>query len=131
MRLYTPGEARAALPVVIPLLVRLAEGIKRLQAFEQVVLAERQLTQGNGHSQHDAMGEQPERGPAEAAQEEIQAIAAQIGALGIEIKDPSRGLIDFYGERDGEIVFLCFLLGEDDIQHWHTIHGGFAGRRPL
>ena len=38
---------------------------------------------------------------------------------------------DFYHERDGELVFLCFKLGESDITHWHSLAGGFAGREPL
>ena len=131
MRLYTLAGARAALPRVIPILQKLSETITTLQAFEQHVYAERQLTRSNGHSRHDGFEAQPERPPAAALQEQIQALAAELAQIGVEIKDPIRGLIDFYSERDGETVFLCFLLGEDDIRYWHTIEGGFAGRRPL
>ncbi len=31
----------------------------------------------------------------------------------------------------GRPVYLCWLLGEDDIAHYHELDAGFAGRRPL
>ena len=53
----------------------------------------------------------------------------------IEIKDPDRGIIDF-PHRTGtpprdRIVYLCYLDGEDDIEAWHEVADGFAGRRSL
>jgi hypothetical protein len=39
--------------------------------------------------------------------------------------------VDFYGRRDGEVVYLCWRDGEDRVAHWHTLGSGFAGRRPL
>lgn len=50
---------------------------------------------------------------------------------GIEIKDLSSGLVDFYAVRDGELVLLCWRLGEPEVGFYHTLTGGFAGRRPL
>lgn len=50
----------------------------------------------------------------------------------IEIKDLNKGLIDFPHLRiDGEEVYLCYLLGEPEIVSWHSIQGGFGGRRSL
>jgi len=40
-------------------------------------------------------------------------------------------LIDFYGLRGGEPVFLCWKLGEERIRFWHTLEDGYAGRQPL
>ena len=131
MRLYTLAEARAVLPRVIPLLEHLSRRIAQLQTLEKHVFEERQMTRSNGHSHHDGFEAQPARPPAEAMQEQIQALAGQLAEMGIEIKDPIRGLIDFYSVRDGETVFLCFLMGERDISFWHTLDGGFAGRLPL
>ena len=47
------------------------------------------------------------------------------------LKDPQMGLIDFPTLRDGELVELCWKLGEEKIGHWHRIGEGFAGRKPL
>lgn len=51
--------------------------------------------------------------------------------LGCLIKDLGRGLVDFYAQRDGRLVFLCWCLGEPTIRSWHEISAGFAGRRPI
>ncbi len=34
-------------------------------------------------------------------------------------------------EVDGEIVLLCWKLGESAITHWHGTNEGFAGRKPV
>jgi hypothetical protein len=51
---------------------------------------------------------------------------------GIFIKGIEDGLVDFPALRkNGEEVFLCWKDGEDDISFWHTLNGGFRGRRPV
>jgi hypothetical protein len=56
----------------------------------------------------------------------------ELDALGIQLKDYMRGLIDFPSLRDGRIVLLCWYLGEGDrIEWWHDLEAGFAGRQSL
>ncbi|MCX7915749.1 MAG: DUF2203 domain-containing protein [Verrucomicrobiae bacterium] len=55
----------------------------------------------------------------------------QIQSLGVLIKDIDRGLVDFPHLRHGEEVFLCWELNEDDIEYWHDLDAGYAGREPL
>ncbi len=58
--------------------------------------------------------------------------AQELEALGIQIKDYGRGLIDFPSLRDGRVVLLCWQLGEgDQIEWWHETEAGFAGRQPI
>jgi hypothetical protein len=47
------------------------------------------------------------------------------------VKDLETGLVDFYAERDGESVFLCWQFGEPSVAYWHPIEGGFAARQPI
>ena len=62
----------------------------------------------------------------------IRTLIAEAEGLGCEVKDPSSGLIDFRSLRNGEVVYLCWRLGEGDhIEFWHTLTDGFAGRQPL
>ena len=61
----------------------------------------------------------------------FQALVEEIEALGGTVKDYERGLIDFYGEVDGEIVYLCWQRGEPAIAFWHELDEGFAKRRAL
>ena len=49
----------------------------------------------------------------------------------IQIKDISRGLIDFPSLRAGREVFLCWEKDEDDIEYWHDLESGYAGRERL
>ncbi|MCI4364854.1 MAG: DUF2203 domain-containing protein [Thermoplasmata archaeon] len=49
----------------------------------------------------------------------------------IELKDVDSGLVDFYGYIGGEVVYLCWLRGEPEVGHFHTLTGGFRARRPL
>lgn len=49
----------------------------------------------------------------------------------IFIKDPDRGLVDFPAIIGGREVFLCWELDEDDIEFWHEVDTGFAGRERL
>ena len=59
-------------------------------------------------------------------------LTTELSELGVQLKDYSRGLIDFPCERDGDIVLLCWQLGEgDEIEWWHEVEAGFIGRQPL
>jgi hypothetical protein len=49
----------------------------------------------------------------------------------IFIKDLGRGLIDFPALIGGKEVFLCWEKDEEDIEFWHDIDSGFAGRERL
>ena len=60
-------------------------------------------------------------------EEDTQAILAK----GILLRDPHRGLVDFPALREGREIYLCWLLGEEEIQTWHEVDAGFAGRQPL
>lgn len=53
-------------------------------------------------------------------------------AQGILVKGIDQGLIDFPHIRaNGEEVYLCWKMGEDDIAYWHTIADGVAGRKSI
>lgn len=63
---------------------------------------------------------------------EVGKITTEINDAGVQLKDYTRGLIDFPCKRDGRIVLLCWQLGEPDgIEWWHEIDAGFAGRQRL
>ena len=55
----------------------------------------------------------------------------QLERLDIVVRDLERGLVDFPAVIDGREVYLCWLLDEPHVTHWHGIESGFAGRRPL
>jgi len=56
---------------------------------------------------------------------------ARIVDLGVEVKDVNRGLLDFPSIYRGQVVYLCWSIGEERVGYWHPLDGGFAARRPL
>jgi hypothetical protein len=57
---------------------------------------------------------------------------AELEILGVQLKDFGRGLVDFPSLRDGRVVLLCWQMGEgDELEWWHDVDAGFAGRTPL
>jgi hypothetical protein len=62
---------------------------------------------------------------------EIKHLLQEFQNREIVIKDLTRGLVDFpslIGDRE---VFLCWEKDEDDVEYWHDIDSGYAGREPL
>ena len=61
----------------------------------------------------------------------IQRSLIRFRKLDIQIKDLERGLIDFPAIMAGKEVFLCWEQDEDDIEFWHDLDTGYAGREQL
>lgn len=63
--------------------------------------------------------------------ERYQSAWAELEKMGAVLKDPRRGLVDFYGQVDGKAVWLCWRYGEDAVSHYHALDEGFSGRKPI
>ncbi len=123
MKLFTLEEANALLPELRRLFAQLKA--------ERAVL-QRCAPEAKRAHEHATASGGTVLGPRYA-----QAIFAvmerlqSIHSLGVEVKDLERGLCDFPAWREGRVVYLCWLLGEDRIEWWHDLETGFAGRQPL
>ena len=63
---------------------------------------------------------------------ELGKLTTELHELGVQLKDYTRGLIDFPCMRDGRVILLCWQLGDgEEIEWWHEVEDGFAGRQPL
>ena len=63
---------------------------------------------------------------------EVGKLTTELHTLGIQLKDYSLGLVDFPSQRDDRVVLLCWKIGEgDEIEWWHELEAGYAGRKPL
>ena len=49
----------------------------------------------------------------------------------IQVKDMDRGLLDFPAIIGGKEVFLCWEEDEEDVEFWHELDAGYAGRERL
>ena len=113
-----------------PLAERMAELRRRLTVEQRRQAELVTIVGGNGHGNAAREYEQLTQRLEEETRE-LVACAGEIQALGAVVKDLELGLVDFPSLRDGEEVFLCWRVGEDEIGFWHPVDEGFAGRRPL
>lgn len=121
-RLFDKESADALLPRLRQLVGRLQE----LAASEAVAAARRRIGEigsSNGHADHsdDALRQV----------EKVQSLLDEIESTGVILRDPETGLCDFPAERDGEEIYLCWRLDEDEVGWWHPRETGIAGRQPL
>jgi hypothetical protein len=63
--------------------------------------------------------------------DQMQAGVARIDELGITLREIESGLVDFPALVSGRQVWLCWRLGEGDVEWWHELGDGFGGRQPL
>jgi hypothetical protein len=78
----------------------------------------------------DAGGSYPGRDVAQSLVELSRALG-ELNAVEVVLRDIDQGLVDFPALRDGEEIYLCWLVDEDEVAYWHEPDAGFAGRRPL
>lgn len=124
MKLFTLAAANALLPKIVPKL----EAIRRLYASIQ----ESSGAARSAASASDFGGGMEGGTGYVKALYEVGKLTTDLAETGIEIKDYTRGLIDFPSMRDDRVVLLCWQLGEgDSIDWWHETEDGFAGRQPL
>jgi hypothetical protein len=62
---------------------------------------------------------------------ELSRAVSELEAVEVVLRDVDQGLVDFPTIRDGEEVYLCWLIDETEVGFWHEHDAGFAGRRPL
>jgi hypothetical protein len=131
VRLFTVEEANELLPRIRRILSQLQEGRQKLLEAQQG-LAER-FHGGPRANGHAAPNSEMARlmTASENAQSQISAAVAGIQELGGELKDPERGMVDFRSERDGRVVYLCWLMEEPSVMYWHELDGGYRGRQRL
>lgn len=125
MKLFSIEEANALLPTVRGLLFS-------LQRTHRGVLSYRDAAKHAAEGAELGGGGMPSGGRYVALLAELSLLTSQLEELGIQLKDYNRGLIDFPSLRDGRVVLLCWQLGEgDEVEWWHDVDSGFAGRQPL
>ncbi|HSE34248.1 MAG TPA: DUF2203 domain-containing protein [Pyrinomonadaceae bacterium] len=125
IKLFTVEEANALLPSVRKIVGRIQRSHKGVSRYRDVAkkAAEAAEHGGGGIDQgvHYA-----------TVLSELTLALADLETLGVQLKDFERGLVDFPSLRDGRMVLLCWQMGEgDEVEWWHDVDAGFAGRTPL
>ena len=133
VRLFTVTEANALIPRLEHLLRRIDPTLARLRELRDLI-DDAESYWGDGlvsapakdrDAYADALAQQSD------LERSVQATIDEIHALGCELKDVSRGLVDFPTRIGTEVAYLCWQRGEDRLGWWHTLEAGFAGRKAL
>jgi hypothetical protein len=122
-RIFTLAEARSLLPRLRSLLAEIGEDWNQVRKLNPDVQKARDKAQYDGFSKSGVMYVE--------SISHLMFLIHQIKDMGVLLKDAEKGLCDFPYLRRGRVVYLCWQLGEDQIQYWHDIETGFAGREPL
>lgn len=125
MKIFSVEEANALIPTVRGIVQSIQRQHNRLLSFQSAARYAAEGAEQGGGGMTD--------GPRYISiLVTLAEQAAELEALGIQLKDYGRGLIDFPSLRDGRVVLLCWQLGEgDEVEWWHDVDAGFAGRQPL
>jgi hypothetical protein len=121
--LYTPEQADSVLPLVRAIVedqrevyIRLRRNLKAFRSVEDLedVSGDHSLPTG----MRDDLAE-------------LRSLLIELKELGVNVEDPEIGLVTMRGLHDGEVVNLCWKLGEDRVRFWYPEGGSYSGRRPL
>jgi hypothetical protein len=131
MKTFTLDEAQSLLPVLDSLLKRALESKRAAEQVEGGLqeLAYRIATAGG--MRVDVRAASRQRAELDEHIKRVRESIAEIDSIGVQVKDLDSGLLDFPCSMDGQVVLLCWRLGEPAIEHWHTVESGFQGRTPL
>ena len=125
MKIFTVAEANELLPLVRGILAKIQRAHKRIYSYREAAKSAADGAEQGGGGFAD--------GPRYARfLIELTAQTNELEGLGVQLKDFERGLVDFPSLRDGRVVLLCWQIGEgDEVEWWHDVEEGFAGRTPL
>ena len=118
-RLWTVARANRSLPLVARIV---DDVVARAAELDKLAKAKKQARCEARETIERQMGE---------LEQELERCCEELSALGCELKDPRRGLLDFPARHGDKAIYLCWMKGEAKVEWWHPIETGVAGRRPI
>jgi hypothetical protein len=130
-RNFTLDEAQSLLPVLESLLRTAINGKNIMEEVEGEMQALNHRIFLNGGTHVDVVAVARRKAERAKAEQRAKDALAEIDSIGVQVKDIDIGLLDFPCQVEGQIVLLCWKMGEESITHWHGTDEGFAGRKPI
>ena len=129
-RLFSLEQANSMLPLVRVIVRDIAELsrelVDRKQRLELLVRDRPAKTSALYSEELEQIEEDLEKDVAR-----LQAYVDELIELGVELKSPIDGLVDFPSVVEGKPALLCWKLDEPSVLFWHDLDSGFAGRQPI
>lgn len=128
---FTLEEAQSLLPVLQSLLRSAIDGKKQAEAIDNEFqeIAHRVFLNGGTFLKIVPLAKR--RAERDKAVQTVKDAITEISSIGVQVKDLDMGLLDFPCVVDGQIILLCWKLGEKAIEYWHGLEEGYAGRKPI
>jgi hypothetical protein len=130
-RTFTLDEAQMLLPILESLLKQAINSKKMIEAVDNELQETAHRVFLNGGTMLNVVHLARRKAEREKAIRRIKDALAEIDATGVQVKDLDIGLLDFPCKVEGEILLLCWKLGESTVTHWHGTSEGFASRKPI
>jgi len=128
---FTLEEAQSLLPVLESLLRQAIEGKKQAENIDAEFqeIAHRVFLNGGTFLKIVPLAKR--RADRDKAVQTVKDAITEISSIGVQVKDLDTGLLDFPCVVDGQVILLCWKLGEKAIEYWHGLEEGYAGRKPI
>jgi len=122
-RYFTLEEANLTLETIRPMLEEIQRIRQNILATQPETWSAIERSAGNGGN--------PEMSKLVKSFDRLDDLLHRVQEIGVQVKDINTGLLDFPALRAGHEVYLCWQVGERQIEYWHEIDAGFAGRQPI
>ena len=130
-RTFTLDEAQMLMPILESLLRQAINGKKLIEEVDAELQEMAHRVFLNGGTLLNVVHLARRKAERDKAIRRIKDALGEIDATGVQVKDLDIGLLDFPCKVEGEILLLCWKLGEGSITHWHGTEEGFSGRKPI
>ncbi len=130
-RTFTLEEAQNLLPILESLLKQAIQSKKLIEEVDSELQQTAHRVFLNGGMLLNVVRLARRKNEREKAVQRLKDAISEIDATGVQVKDLDIGLLDFPCMVEGELILLCWKLGEEKITHWHSTSAGFAGRKPI
>ncbi len=130
-RTFTLDEAKSLLPVLESLLRTAMKAKTVMEEVDAELQALHHRIFLNGGMFLEIVPLARRKAERAKAEQRAKDTLGEIDSIGVQVKDLSIGLLDFPCMVEGQVILLCWKLGEKSITHWHGMNEGFAGRKPI
>ena len=119
---FTIEQANKILPEVKPLLKELMQLYQELGINENIsIVYEEPFQETYAHVKNELFFHKKSY--------RCLKLIKQLMQLGVFVKDPRIGLIDFYSRHNDKEIFLCYRYPEKSIEFWHSEDLGYEARK--
>ena len=127
MKTFTLSQARQLMPVLQAEMKHLRPAYVELKQIWEATAVQQGLDVDDPEVRNSCL--QDIR--AKEALDQVESSLLLFQKLGVECKAIEEGVFDFPCLVDDRFVYLCWQIGEEEVDHWHEVDADFERRRPL